>query len=681
MKKNKWLTLLSLVLGASTVLGACGGGNTSGSSSSSSSSDSSTDVAPVVEATFSNFIDTEYKADWKDMSSNVITLNDEYGTLVGNWEWMYLFKKEDKNFLKEVVQTWTLYNAKKKAVVWSKEHKYEEDAYTGYDKYGEKFPPVEISVSLEKLYGQSNKEMAYVQVTTVTKERYSDETLKLWEDEFGRAPFAYKTQEMREYYSADGKLIASTKLLHRYYYDEPTYGDSYDNGNCYAYFGKTVAEFDEDGNLVSTWDGDTTTKRIYVEETDKYGYLYTLYGGAILFEVRNKADNALVYEYTMGSNALSTMQMPFVLENGDIFVQERTETESLAYDFLAGDTKYNLTTNRVDVETGAQAEVEFNYFIKKIIDQDEWEEEHPGLNFSNYVYNVAYARKIEDGVLGDEVILFFDNALNVQYEWAPLIPEQVDLVESESNSISPEPNLENIQVLETGDLLIDLKTPVRDANGNEVNKAIVSPNGRLICYVPKDAMVIKEYIIPTGHSNSYFNVYNFDGEKVDYIDLDEYAYGDWEFDANEGRRLGDYYVFEYNREVTYDDVQQPPETEYKLLVVKKAGRYDYYGEDRELYMYNSYECGRIVDSTVDYLITEKDGQYCLYDADLDHILTMSDMFEVDVYDNCFVVEAEYDGETIVYVIPLENRSGNNDDSYKPDNWGDSSSGYKGGDEE
>jgi ABC-type phosphate transport system substrate-binding protein len=77
MKKNKWLSLLCLLLGASTVLGACDGGT---SGSSSSSSETSTDVATQVEAKFANFIQTEDKDGWNGMQTPIKALNDEYGT-------------------------------------------------------------------------------------------------------------------------------------------------------------------------------------------------------------------------------------------------------------------------------------------------------------------------------------------------------------------------------------------------------------------------------------------------------------------------------------------------------------------------------------------------------------------------------------------------------------------------
>ena len=84
------------------------------------------------------------------------------------------------------------------------------------------------------------------------------------------------------------------------------------------------------------------------------------------------------------------------------------------------------------------------------------------------------------------------------------------------------------------------------------------------------------------------------------------------------------------------------------------------------------------------MVTEKDGQYSLYDGDLDYILTTNHPIVKDStiveYDDCFVVEALYGSEIVVYVIEFEDHY-NSDDDEKPDYEYDSSSSNKGGDEE
>lgn len=663
MKKNKWLTLLSLLLGVSTVLGACGGDNSSSSISSSSndsSSDSSTDAAPVVEASFTNFINTEYKADWKDMSSDVTTLNDEYGTCVNKYKGLYLFAKEDKNFLSEIVQTWTLYNAKTNSVVWTKEHTFEDGDYYGEDKYGNaKHAPVEVSVSLWPLNHPSVSPFAYVQVVTKTYERYSDEVLEQMNETLGEVPTSYKEKQTTEYYSADGKLIASTKMKNS---TSPSYADKMDNGNIQASFGKTMAEFDKDGNLVSTWNRETDIKRVYFAETEKYGYTYTLRGGAIVLDVYNKAENAVVYSKAVKGDIFGMMKTPVnLLENGDMFVQDKTATETVKYDYLEGGVKYNLTTTRIDVETGKETEVEFNYVINQMIDKEDWEEEHKELGFTENVYNVAWATKVEDGALTNEVLLFFDNALNVQYEWAPLIPEQVNLTE--------------IDVLDSGDLLLSLASPVKDSNGETVDRAIVTVDGELVCYVPKDAVVMMDYIVPYNTDDEYgYNVYDFYGEQVDYIGLGSWTYTDSAWEIKKSGRIGDKYIFAAERINT--DTQ---ETETQQKVVEKAGYFSGGGISTQTENY-----GRVVTITTNYMVTEKDGQYSLYDGDLDYILTTNHPIVKDStiveYDDCFVVEALYGSEVVVYVIEFEDHY-NSDDNEKPDYEYDSSSSNKGGDEE
>lgn len=650
MKKNKWLTLLSLLLGASTVLSACGGDD---SSSSSSSSDSSIDTEPVVEAVFSNFINAEYKAGWRDMSSNVATLNDEYGTCVGKYQGLYLFAKEDVSFLNEIVQTWTLYNVKTNSVVWTKEHKYEAGDYDGQDKYGnEKHAPVEVSVSLQQLNSPSPF-CAYVKVNTTTYERYSDETLEQMKEVIGSVPTSYKEKQTTEYYSADGKLIASTKLTN---VDSPNYYSDLGNGNVQAQFGKTMAEFDKDGNLISTWNRETDVKRVYFAETEKYGYTYTLRGGVIVLEVFNKAENVMVYSEAVKGDIFGMMKTPInLLENGHMFIQDKAVTENVAYDYLADGVKYNLTTTRIDVETGKETEVEFNYVITEMVDKEAWAEEHEELTFTENVYNVAWAQKVEDGALTKNVLLFFDNELNVQYEWAPLIPEQVDLT--------------NIDVLYSGDLLIWLNSPLMDRTGRTVDRAIVTEDGDLVCYVPQNALVMMDYIIPyNANDETGYDVYNFSGEQVDRVQLGSLAYAENDWKITEQGRVGDQYIFAAERISPYTQ-----EEETEQLVIKKGS--NYYGDE---ITQNTNHLGRVVTITANYMVTEKEGQYFLYDGNLEHILTTNDPIvegsNIVEYDDCFVVEALYKGETVVYVIGLE--ANNNSDS----NWDDGKSGYKGGEE-
>lgn len=672
MKKNKWLSLLCLLLGASTVLGACDGGT---SGSGSSSSETSTDAATQVEAKFTNFIQTEYKDDWNGMQTPVKTLNDVYGTCVGSWNSVYLFKQEDKNFLNEIVETWTLYNAKTGKEVWKKEHKYEDGDYTGVDKYGNpKHAPVEVDVTLEKGYANgntSNPILAYVQVSTATYERYSKEQLKEWEDEYGRVDQSYKETVKTEWFSVDGKEIASTPFK----YVEIEDGEQITEDKYRLAFCKTIAEFDKDGNLLSTWNGEAEIKKTYFNETEKYGYTTTMYGGVAMAEVYNKADGTVIYSksYDIVDVMLSGGMKLEVLENGDLFTQEEKTVSGSAYDYLNGG-KVDLVTTRIDVETGKESEVDFGYKIDSVIDKAEWEEAHPELRFTDNVYNVAEAQKVENGALGTNVLIFFDNAMNVQYEWSPLIPEQVDL--------------QNIDVLPSGDLVVQLQTPIMSVDNDTIDRAIVTTDGELVCYLTEDSIVFDEYI--TFCKDDVVYVYNFDGEMVFYngalIDWD-----DWSFRG----RLGDSFVFDVHRTNTHwvEGIEQKEE-EYKLLFFYFDTRYvggeyidgEYVeGEAVEYLSHNTREYNQIVEMTNDYIIEKKeDGQYRLYDGDYAYVsmelLVTRESMDVQKFDDCFVVETEYEGETIVYVINFEQEIVEGDDGKYPGKE-EGNSSYKGGYEE
>jgi hypothetical protein len=206
-------------------------------------------------------------------------------------------------------------------------------------------------------------------------------------------------------------LIASTNFKHA----EAEEWLSEAGDNYRLDFGRTAAEFDENGKLLSTWNSESEIKKIYFKETDKYGYATTMCGGVAIAEVYNKADGSLVYSksYDIVDAMLSGGMSLEVLENGDLFSQSEDAVSGATYDYLKAGSKVKLTTTRIDVETGKESEVAFGYNIVKLIDKAKWEKEHPELSFTDNVYNVATAQKVENGALGDEVLIFFDNALNV----------------------------------------------------------------------------------------------------------------------------------------------------------------------------------------------------------------------------------------------------------------------------
>lgn len=675
MKKNKWLSLLCLLLGASTVLGACDGGT---SGSSSSSSETSTDVATQVEAKFANFIQTEDKDGWNGMQTPIKALNDEYGTCIGSCKSVYLFQKEDKNFLNEIVQTWMLFDIKTNKVVWTKEHKYEDGDYTGYDEYGNaKHAPVEMTVELRETYknGYTNDPIfAFVEVCTSTYERYSKEQLEEWKDKYDYVENSYKETQTTEWISADGKLIASTNFK----YAEAGEWLSEAGDNYRLDFGRTEAEFDENGKLLSTWNSESEIKKIYFKETDKYGYATTMCGGVAIAEVYHKADGSLVYSksYDIVDAMLSGGMSLEVLENGDLFSQSEDAVSGATYDYLKAGSKVKLTTTRIDVETGKESEVAFGYNIVKLIDKAKWEKEHPELSFTDNVYNVATAQKVENGALGDEVLIFFDNALNVQYEWAPLIPEQVDL--------------ENIDVLPSGDLVVQLETPIKNASNDVVDRAVVTTDGELVCYLTEDAFVFDESIMLC--KDGMILVYNFDGEMV-FNHNALMNWDDWSFRG----RLGDTFVFNVHRTNTHwEDGFEQKEEENKLLVFYESEHYvggeyidgEYVGGEYQKYLsYMTKEYNQIVEMTNDYIIEKtEDGQYRLYDSSYglnyygSGLLVTREEMKVQKYDDCFVVETEYEGETIVYVIDFEQEIVEDDGDKHPGK-DEGNSSYKGGDEE
>ena len=91
--------------------------------------------------------------------------------------------------------------------------------------------------------------------------------------------------------------------------------------------------------------------------------------------------------------------------------------------------------------------------------------------------------------------------------------------------------------------------------------------------------------------------------------------------------------------------------------------------------------------TNDHIIEKtEDGQYRLYDSSYGFnyygsgLLVTREEMKVQKYDDCFVVETEYEGETIVYVIDFEQEAVEDDGDKHPGK-DEGNSSYKGGDEE
>ncbi len=630
MKKMKWIALLSVLLGASVAFAACGdnGDKTGGKPQ----------AAPTVEAKFSNFIKVEPKKDYQNISSQKTLLNETYGKLVDDQNGIYVFVKTDRTPLDEISVVYTVYNVKTKSVAFTKEFKYQNGDYEGTDMYGnEKLPPLYVDVELD-----GDAACPYICVETITNEKRSEEEIQAQIDRLKQlgAPDdyiyqsgtikSYKQSSVYEYYSIDGKLICKSN----YEIGEPD--RLYDSEYRTYIFGNVAARFDEDGALIEKWNVETEDHVTYAYETEKYGYSESLYGCGYATEIYNKADGSLVYRYTLDFNDMMYGSTDGVLSDGDLYMQKTKPTEGVSYDFIDDGQKFDLITERIDVETGDVVEIDFPYLIEKSYTKDEWSELFGDeLVMTENVYNVAIASKIVGGEVSDEeVILFFDDMLNVQYELGSLIP---------GHKILKNDDELNLEVLPSGDFLIDLDTPLT-VNGHQVDRAVIRSDGTILSYVPVAATVMDEYIVL---ENERIEIYNVDGTMAGLFDYPENMYSDYTW--SQGGRFGNGYI--WNGERLNATTGESEYITYRIYEVE-----NWYEDSSIEYGYDfdysvSYDRGELIDFTQDWSIFLYNGEYRVYDGNMNYIFVSTAEPIVECYDDYVEIQVDSYGERLVYILP------------------------------
>ncbi len=659
MKNKKWITLLSVALGATVVLAAC--------------SDKDEDAykvptaAPTVEAKFENFIKAEYKVSGVNYEQKATSLTKEYGTFVQASGRLYLFRDEDRTPLGEKEIIWTLYDAEEQEAVWTKSYTYQEGDYEGKDEYGnDKHVPLEVNAEIIKC----DSKMSYVQVSLKEYRKYTSEEMQaqidmalkgVLDEEDGFK--SYEVTTTYEYYTADGKYICtlSNDL------DE----DQIDDWDATAYlFGRMCVRVDEDGKTVEIWNVETTDRIAYEMESKDYVYTEAMRNGEYMLDVYSKKDSKLIYSY-----ALDTMSQMTggVLQDGDLLIQTIKTTYGSEYSYMQSGTKFLVETRRIDVETGKTVVLDFPYVINDLMTKEDFAEELADeLTLTDNVYNVAAVSKIANGEIttnnwGEPKTtgyLFFDNLGNIQYEWSSMY---------HGHQFS----LDDIDVLKTGDLLINLKTPL-EIDGREVTRAVITTTGELVCYVDKGATVTGNAIF-TGDK-----FYDFSGNVVK--EVTDRMKSTESYDKEENNNDSYYTKYEWTVKGSFAGGivwegrrEQGEKTYYKTYVmvcdeaqanqnVKWTGskKYDKNGY-ADWHEYSS----RVIEVKDTYMVLydEDDEVYSVYDKYLERVFQSSNIPTVAVYDESIVITIGSDNKQVYEILVTEDYEVyKNEDEYQGGKW-------------
>ena len=200
MKKNSFIKVICLVLSMVMVIGmlaAC---------KQEPAPEPDVPETPITaEAILSNFLKVEYTAPKAELDK-VIDLNKEYGNnyeIYENYEndkYYIVFRKETKDFLNNLTETYSVYSAEENKVIFTLSNSYP-DEFKGLDDFdNQKMPPKTLDVSVECVSGVDFIVATYTHYTPLDEDYIEDEELN----------FSYDITASSVLYDITGEEIASS---------------------------------------------------------------------------------------------------------------------------------------------------------------------------------------------------------------------------------------------------------------------------------------------------------------------------------------------------------------------------------------------------------------------------------------------------------------------------------------
>ena len=517
MKNRKYPAVLALLLAIIMTFTACGG------------TDPKEELPVTAEAKFSNFIKIE--GNEENPLRKVTLMTETHGEVIATYENSVLFYKESKDKLNNLTQTYQLYSISEGKTLLTVTNAYP-DEYGWVNDFGHVTRP-------EKEIGEvsfmTTNGVHYLAVEWITRTPISN---RIIEDE--HLEDSYIEDYYYDFYDIYGTFIATSGVAQK--------GTKVKEKNDYTLlsFGKTVAIFDEDDKLVDAYNGDTATApTLYDHTNDTYNYILGLPNGATdnsfatkrtSIKVYDKEGN-LVLDYAHGDHA--TYSVANVLESGDILIQQLLLARGTEYDFEMGDTRFNVETFIIDVETGKTTALEsFRYMIKDSIAfaEDFDKAANGSLAATENVRNIAVAQDLETK---KERTIFFDNLGNVNFAFDGILCYE-----------AKETAIDKIKVLDKTHILLSLY------DAADAKYAIIDNNGKLITYVPDGAYILEDYIVTDKA------VYNFSMEKIRDLNSQIGSYDEGSLTLK--ACFGNVMLFTATRTVQYSD-QEPEITTYTIL--------------------------------------------------------------------------------------------------------------------
>ena len=583
-----------------------------------------------IEPKFENFFDLTY-------SPNYINFTEaqrlDFGKPTNQVGSTLLFKKSEIDNLNMVKDTYTVYDAKTNAVLFTIEDTYENvPAKMMRNVWVELFEGVVIKSS-------------YTPVEKLTAE----EQHELWLNGVEN-PGEYRYSYTVEFYNLAGEKISTfdysgTDLKGTTF--SPPKVDPEKEDVLYVRIGHQMAVFDAvTYKMIDIYDNDKEIFHDFDYRNEKYGY----YTEDSLIRVYKLEDKSLVLNYELISN-YATEYTVSVLDNGNIFVSAQTVhifDEVDDYDFALPQMGLKTTVENyiIDVETGKTADVELDYVINGKVETAADLKKYNKLPITENAINVAYAQKLENKKLTKDAILFLDNDMKVlyAYEYDSLAYDAKDAEDRDKN----------FRVLSTGDLLIELATNL-DNDSDKPDYAIVKADGTLRCYVPYGATVIEGAIITSE------GIYDYDLKPIfDYED-NEYRYVATVGKSIIVKELSSVYINDDNRDKGIDNNYDGECDECGADMDDDCGCYlNSVADMLRYYMITpgndgckeTVISGEFTIAGSNYYITmdEDNGKYTLHNSSMQTVLVTDSVMTIESAKDYCIVRTTIDNKEIVYIL-------------------------------
>lgn len=552
-----------------------------------------------------------------------------------------------------VTETFTVYNTVLGKAVLTFKNTYDYDKYSAFNwnniyvtdeniKYPESVMKVEV-----KGVGNYNTNSTYIiKVSKASVTPTPEATLE--ENENAN----YYTIDVNcEYYDIAGTKIVDTK------YDTFISHNSTLSSEILScvQIGDTNAFFNADTmELVKTVKADNQIAIAgYDDETEKYGYFFGTHGialgGSVKFvEVYDKASSkCILTHYFDPAEKVET----YVLENGNIFVQISNSVDkdaALPYDYEINGEKFTLDSYILNVKNDTMNEIECNFIVASLVHVTENTAEDldsVGIKITDNVDNIAVVRYINDGKADHYKLAVIDNKFEVLFVLDNMVPEQYIALD----------NGFGFKIIEDGNYLVDLYNVV-------TSRAIVSPDGKIRCYLNENDVIVGKYVVNEYGIFDYDMklLYDFEengvsfsttvGDKIIVSGLIEIFEEIEEDNDNnnffpEEETTG---VDDTEEETTEEEYKEPIEVyvEYYVITVDDEGNFDF----KTIYDYDDRMELVSVSSNSDYVIfrSNKTGKYSLYNVELKHVLTTQNIMSIFRCEDNYIVSTQLsvDGELI-----------------------------------